>query len=1004
MVSFVEQATLEVVDRASGTIDKINSKLQNLLRTMGKSAELKVRVVLTGEDQARRRLDALRRGGEAKIRVSTAGAATAATALAGIARPRVAQIFADVTGSGARRELNEIIARRKVLIEAKVLTGPALLAIDRLIKTRQMDIIARFPLQQYPGAVPISGGGGGAANVPPVPPPVPPSGPRRQTTVIPAPGPRAAHNMGLAERALIYSLLADIRWAVRSATRDAVESTLAGQTATVNQQLTLPEADIPLVDQVAREAVVATQGLGLADARILFTDLRKTVKDPAAFEAMALALARGRERLAEINPETADKNSLALIKILEAAQVSTDPERAVDIIDAVVAGIAQAGDTFDATSYLKALRVSSTAPTLDGEGVFRTILAFDEQGRRLGTRVARLLAVLTKDIGVSDKQQARLEASGLRLPGGGAVDEELLRTNPMLWVERHLTSRIVEAGLDPNNSADAPAIQKLVADLGFVSQEAVAIVSEITGNAERAAALQNKAATALIRTQEAADKHLGSSSRNLAEAFGTAASVGLTPIFEKLAPKVDAFADWLKWVSLTDTPEARMQRVLSQLVATATAVGGALLIWKKVLGRKGPSLALYGAAGSLTGAASKLSAAALALGGGGKAGAAAAGGAGAAAGAGAGAVARQSLAARVAGFLTSKLALGVGSGLYAALRPDTMADGTMTQAVTDELRLTREARLEVESMRRGGATESAVREFIRAQPTSGQPMAGQDATAMLIENVLRIQELRKDIEAQTTELLYYAGSDQRGVGEFAAAAKSDLEGLLADLVAAQKETAAAFNKLAPENRAGFDEGLLGLYAGRADPRTVAALRAVAPPPVPSSQSGVYGPMPFTPNTDNLPFTPVVRLPGDDVTAELSRRLTALSDSFAAGAVKFEDFAARGSSLTAALANSRGAASPIQDADLFPTGGALPTKDRFVSVFERSLQALPAELDDAANDFGPAVAQGILTGAPAIGAAIGEAAGPAIAAAIGSVQVASPPAAAPAPSLGGVGPY
>ncbi|MGL5736431.1 MAG: hypothetical protein ACRCYS_16335, partial [Beijerinckiaceae bacterium] len=355
----------------------------------------------------------------------------------------------------------------------------------------------------------------------------------------------------LSGRATVFDIQGELYLAARSVVIQAGAATLEAQALTTSQSLTLPGQDIPLVNEYARQSVSEVEGLSLTDVRSVLSDLAKSI-DPASpeYQAIGESLLSSFERLMLIRPTKGLDDAQGLVKLLELSQISNDPQRADDLAVAYAQGIAAAGETFNTPSFLAALRTSGAASTLTGEGLFRFMLAFDEQQRQLGSGLGRLIKSLTSEAGVSEEQIKLQQASGIRDADGQVLDENLLRENAFAWVMANVIPKLEERGVD---TTDPVAVQSAIGDLGFVTQEARLVASELVAELERARSIQAQAAAGLVSAQEASRKDLGASVNNLKAAFDTLASESLTPLFETIAPGIDLFANYLENLALNSS-------------------------------------------------------------------------------------------------------------------------------------------------------------------------------------------------------------------------------------------------------------------------------------------------------------------------------------------------------------------------------------------------------------------------------------------------------------------
>jgi hypothetical protein len=254
------------------------------------------------------------------------------------------------------------------------------------------------------------------------------------------------------------------------------------------------------------------------------------------------------------------------------------------VIKAAFQAAALQGETFNASTFLSALRISGKAQTLNEEGFLRFALATDELGRILGSGVQRMSKILTirqadagAGGGVAKGTVDRLIKMGMR-GKDGLSDEQRQRfdQDPLGYIAGVVNKLAAEKGLDPTKVEDRPQVAQLLTELGFVGREARAILNEIAANAEREKAIPLGLSIDPTRLDEAAADDLGFQLRNLAEQFKSFSAETLKPLFEILAPGVRVVADFLQSLANAEGTAAQLKR----LGVVAGIAAGALALFK----------------------------------------------------------------------------------------------------------------------------------------------------------------------------------------------------------------------------------------------------------------------------------------------------------------------------------------------------------------------------------------------------------------------------------------
>lgn len=611
MADFVEQAVLKVIDDSSGPIRKINSELIKMLRTSRQLRNIKIDIpklasltgqvkklnaelrkipksvntkyTLTGERQIKELLALIARIPQ---RVSTHINVT------GIVQSEISQLSASLRLLNAQRTVIHVdssqllTARlRASRLRTELTEINALTTMASVNSTSILTAIARvnaleMRLNNLPQNTrvrvtipPVDGGTGGNSGGPAGGPMPGGSGnPKNRLNPLLYAG-ATSINYGVAGLAL---------YGVATVTVNAAQAVFAGQALTTAQNLTLDERDTIAVNSAAEQLLPRVENFSLTDMRAIGTDLARAIQvstpDFDAFNPSYVAIfdsvVRALEEVRLLRPATRQQDQDSLNRLMDLAQISEDPIRAQSLAEGYADGLGAVGPLFDTLGFVAALRNSGQATTIDGQGLFRLMLAYNERGRYVGTEFDRMVTVLTQDSGVDDKQTKLLQNAGLIGDDGQVIDPNgFLGVNNAAYIESQVVPALERINV---NIDDATEVTRGLAQIGFVTGEANSIALVIAGIGEAAHAYQQSQASNMT-AQEASALDLAQSFDNLAKSADTLANKTLIPLAEELSPYIDAFANSLEALALGNPTDEDMKTLALGVGGTVGVAGGAFL-------------------------------------------------------------------------------------------------------------------------------------------------------------------------------------------------------------------------------------------------------------------------------------------------------------------------------------------------------------------------------------------------------------------------------------------
>lgn len=742
MASYVEQAILRVKDESSKPINKVRRELSELFATARRGRKISIEV--TGVEKATRDVKALAAALRGLPRSKTVG-----FNLASGARSPVTQV----------RQLEGQLRKLQGQRVSVPVTMPGLtVAISRMRelvglmnRANQRVVSPRVNPVREPGL-----------------------GPRVPGRGAPFPG----------------NVLAEANWQLAHLTINAARVTLStaatagleGQAAETQREIIVNNDAIEAqLARIARQSVQATNRVSITRAEQIAQDSFVGGLRGDNLEALVPVIAQQESTAALLGGSAAATKALTTYanKVLNLANATEDLERSTDILSGIQAGAIVQGESFNAATSTAALRTAGFANTISGEGLVGFALATDALGQRAGSSLNRLRKELTTPLaqagagsGIAKGSVRNLIAGGIR-GEAGITDEQAARflRDPILFVQQDIRKALEDRGIDIE---DRIAVSQEVGRSGFsvTSQRLITDALAAIAETERARALARNIADPEGVESAAADD-LGAALKNLTAGFNSFSSEVLDPIFTRVAPSVNALAQFLENLALDDSATGQIRRlgVVAGVAATALAAIGALRFTSSRI------MSIANAGPKLTTSAMQLQAAAAALQQ--AAGAQALGGAGTGRPGAAPAPTRAASAAQLASQTRGNMGrAGVGLGLGAfAIAGEVMAYVTNPE----EFAAQQTAQIESNAASRRARETAAAEEggFIRslwrdlwsdavafkessalASPALGEGGAGPTRLAQELLGVNDDLKLNFDTSAATFDTTFQTGTDQ----------------------------------------------------------------------------------------------------------------------------------------------------------------------------------------------------------------------------------------------------
>ncbi|UPT53293.1 hypothetical protein [Synechococcus phage Ssp-JY38] len=567
MASFVEQATLRIVDQSTRQIRTINSALQKLFATARRGKNIPIRFNLTQAQSQVRRLTA---DIERLKRAQTA---------------RGRQLISAPTSAQVTR-INQ-----------------AATAMERYARAARRASSVGFPMPPVargfgPGGMAGAAMGARGGNLLPL-----------STTPFPFNIP-TAFNIGVAHLTVTGTM---------QLAGAAVRAGLEAQATETRSEIIVRDPELQaLLREVTRQAIIQSERISATRAGEISLDAivaglrgdvaRQVVPRIAELEGQAMLIA----------PERSEELTLLSNKVLNLSNRVEDADQAMALAEGVFRASIVAGESFNAATTIAALRTSGFANTLDPEGLVGFSMAIDALGRQAGTALLRLqkelftpLAQAGAGAGIAKGAVEALIASGIRDQTGLSQEQaERFRSDPALFIQTDIRDALQRIGIDVE---DRTAVLRALGEAGF-AQTSGRLIADALSSIE-----ESQRGRELVRnirfdesTEAAAADDLGAALKNLTAGFNTFSANVLDPLFAQAAPAVNAFGKFLETLGMAEGIGGQLQRLAFGVTAAATAFGvirGGTSLVNRVFNP------LNASASALNGSAAALTRAAVALGG-----------------------------------------------------------------------------------------------------------------------------------------------------------------------------------------------------------------------------------------------------------------------------------------------------------------------------------------------------------------------------------------------------
>ncbi len=547
MASFVESATLRLIDESSGKIRRINSELSKLFATARKGK--RIRIDIDGLDKASaqaRKLhaDMSRLSRPVRLRVDAAGLNKVVNDLARLPRQKTVRI--NVVQNGIVPNVPQGVGQNT---------------------TRG------FVPRRHRGFV---GAGFGGIGV----------------------GLSGFSPVGAGVTALAFG-------GARSAGRATVA---AAAEDTIQRNLGFTANELEALARSARNASGAQLLLTETDKRAIARNLYNAGVQGDALNALTDATTQTQAALVTMfGPEEGRRIQESIIKELDLAGALDAPvSESKQLLNALTAAQLTFGADFNQKTYLAALRTSQAATRLTADAMVNFASVVDEQGQRAGSRLQRFNKILTsaggEGSGVNATQIGLLEASGIR--EAARRNAELLETDFGEFIRQEVAPILERQGVSLD---DAVAVKRGLQELGFTSQELALVEAEILKRRERQRDRERARQVRFDRFQENARKDIGLALKALAAQFDDVAVSVLKPFSELLAPAVIDVAKGFDDLARGDFTKEAIRSLAS---GAALGLGAFAINNPDVAALAGAGLRLNGSASRLNAAAAALTRAA----------------------------------------------------------------------------------------------------------------------------------------------------------------------------------------------------------------------------------------------------------------------------------------------------------------------------------------------------------------------------------------------------------
>lgn len=616
MASYVESATLKVIDQASGPLKGINAALketqraaQALARTSGAlSRGLRIGAMTTDLGKVKTEIDAVRR------------------AMAQLGSARVGNQIGRIDANFARAtaQANQFAAALGRINAQYASMGRG-------------GSVPRFP--PLPSTTSGRGSGGGYNR---------------------GGNPPGWTPMGWGDRPGFHpnaSIFDRVQNRIVNAAEDGVyrggrAAMQAADQRSLDAIQRLPVGDRDDNWRVARESAAKYRVANVADLVEIARQSRVQTQDPSRLNEVVDAAAKMQTLASLVYGDTkkGEDTAYKLMRIgIQTGRIS-DPTKFAEAVDEIGRALIQSGKDVSPTLIESTFRQAGTMIKygISGQMLGDLVNLSDEERGRAADRIRTFSQDLMRP-NLHKDNKAAMESAGLRVSGGGAVDQELLASDAFRWVQKHIVPKLEAKGVDLKDTAK---VTDELYRMGFHSSSSQYAMMAIQ---KRQEIEQERAARAKFKTDDATVSGLtGNNPRLAIQAFGKKwddlADTLTRPLHGVFSGGTDALARLMSALSSPQNANfSRLGAAVGGLAGGGMYLGGALV--KSAI--ENPGLMIAGAlhvkaAASLTAAAAALSGAAGKMGLGGLAGLGGAAGAAKATTAAATVATQASLAAKAA--------------------------------------------------------------------------------------------------------------------------------------------------------------------------------------------------------------------------------------------------------------------------------------------------------------------------------------------------------------------
>lgn len=310
-----------------------------------------------------------------------------------------------------------------------------------------------------------------------------------------------------------------------------------------------------------------------------------------------------------------------------------DPKAYSNFMDIISRAMIQFGKEIDANVVEQTFRaLQGSKMSLNDAGIISLLGYMEEQRSSAGVATNQLIKQLsgdriqkkqlknminmglveTENVEVSKTNKKGVVSTTTEQAVKGVVDEELLRSNPLEWTNKHLISKMHEQGLDPMNNTHINKFANMISSDRTATSGLVTMLTRYQDFMRQAEKLQGLSMTS--ETQQEMVNQSGLITLGEAQSKVTTLLGLMSSALETAAiPALQTFSGWMQKLNEFVAPEGKTNTTNAGIVAGVGVLGGI----GALVGGKAVASALFNpfatANASLTTAGTNLNAAALAL-------------------------------------------------------------------------------------------------------------------------------------------------------------------------------------------------------------------------------------------------------------------------------------------------------------------------------------------------------------------------------------------------------